>query len=135
MNLYQLSDTISRPDSIICKICDPTVTEKPGGSSARRRSARSARASARSLAPTDEEAAVGGPEPDLAPDDAASNTEDLASLQTETEDLPEADTEAGEDAGNEEVNDEGEGDKPPQEEPENNEEANEETVEAEDDME
>ena len=84
-----------RPDSILCKICDPTVKEKPGGSSARRRSARSARSSrssARSYVPEDEEAALG--DPDLAPDDA-SNTEDLASLQTETEEVPDADTEAG----------------------------------------
>ena len=134
---------ISRPDSIICKICDPTVSEKPGGSSARRRSARSARASARSYAPGDEEAAVGDPEPDLAPDDAASNTEDLASLQTETEEVPDADPEAGEDveaADNDEVNNEGGGDEedtPPQEDPENNDETNEEPAEAdiEDDME
>ena len=36
---------------------------------------------------------MGDPEPD----DAASNTEDLASLQTETDEVPDADPEAGED--------------------------------------
>ena len=78
----------SRPDSIICKICEPSVKEKPGGSSARKRSARSARASAK-YAPTDEEAGVG----DTA-DDTTSNTEsteDAVSLQTEVEDVPDVD--------------------------------------------
>ena len=84
---------------------------------------------------------MGEPEPD----DAASNTEDqdLASLQTETEEVPDADPEAGEDveaADNDEVNNEGGGDEedtPPQEDPENNDETNEEPAEAdiEDDME
>ena len=50
---------ICRPDSIICKICEPTVKEKPGGGSARRRSAKSGRGSAAKYAPGDEEAAVG----------------------------------------------------------------------------
>ena len=52
----------TRPDSIICRICEPTVKEKPGGGSARRRSARSARLSARmsarSQAIPDEEAGI-----------------------------------------------------------------------------
>ena len=72
----------TRPDSIICKICEPSVKEKPGGGSARRRSARSGRSSARS-AVVDEEAGVGD-----APDDVSTNNEDVASLQTETEDVP-----------------------------------------------
>ena len=83
----------TRPDSIICKICEPSVKEKPGGGSARRRSARSARSSAKYL-PTDEEAGVAGSE--LA--DNVSTNEDVASLQTETEDVPEPDTEPVDDA-------------------------------------
>merc|ERR1712227_178220 len=78
----------TRPDSIICKICEPSVKEKPGGGSARRRSARSGRSSAR-YAPADEEAAVG----DIPDADAVSNTDDISSLQTEEEDVPDADTE------------------------------------------
>ena len=78
----------TRPDSIICKICEPSVKEKPGGGSARRRSAKSARGSAK-YAPADEEAAVG----DIPDADAVSNTDDISSLQTEEEDVPDADTE------------------------------------------
>ena len=52
----------TRPDSVICRICEPTVKEKPGGGSARRRSARSARLSARMSARShdvpDEEAGI-----------------------------------------------------------------------------
>ena len=78
------------------------------------------------------------------PDDAASNTEDLASLQTETEEVPdEADPEAEEDgeaADNDEVNNDGDGteeDTQPPEDTDNIEETNEEPAEAEieDDME
>ena len=65
------------------------MKEKPNGGSARRRSAKSARSSAVNV-PTDEEAALGGDIPDA---DAVSNTEDLSSLQTEEEDVPDVDTE------------------------------------------
>jgi len=40
----------TRPDSIICKICEVQVKEKPGGGSATRRSARSARSGKSQLA-------------------------------------------------------------------------------------
>ena len=76
-----------RPDSIICKICEPTVKEKPGGGSARRRSAKSGRGSAAKYAAGDEEAAVGDTA-ETAPEDAASTTDDLSSLQTEEEEVP-----------------------------------------------
>merc|ERR550525_190096 len=70
----------TRPDSIICKICEPTVKEKPGGGSAKRRSARSARSASQSASqppqPQDEEAAIG-------------DQEDLSSLQTEEEEIVE----------------------------------------------
>merc|ERR1719278_2278883 len=84
----------TRPDSIICRICEVRVSEKPGGGSAQRRSARSARLSARSQAPLlDEEAAVGVDEvevevPEDAPEEEAAD-EDMGDEEAPPD--PEAD--------------------------------------------
>merc|ERR1719491_2234756 len=86
----------TRPDSIICKICEVRVSEKPGGKSAKRsasaRSARSPTMSARSQAPLlDEEAAVGVDEVEVQLEDETAGEE-----MGEDEDMGEGDTPADE---------------------------------------
>jgi len=101
----------TRPDSIICKICEVRVSEKPGGGSAKRRSARSARSaarsaslSARSQAPLlDEEAAVGVDEvevevPEDAPEEEAAD-EDMGDEEAPPDPEADADAEPEEDMG------------------------------------